>query len=122
MTKVDFLSVPCPFCGAGEWEKCTGSGGRILPASQSHKGRKTAHFAVWSGELPKREPGAALDEAQKALVDFADGFNASSRRVWEEYRDKYLFSINFCRRAMGMSQEDIDMRFAEAYADQMMGA
>jgi len=106
VTKAEYLSVECGFCGAVPWQQCVDKNGATLQPSKSHLLRRTA-------STNETEPVLGLevlnmDDRTDAVVDRMRNSTAPSERL-----ERVLWAINFARNIMNVPQYQIDLKLAE---------
>jgi len=86
--------VTCEYCHAEAGSACKTSGGMV---------RTRFHYS-------------RVEAFKNAPISIEE---AVARDEWQQQKDGFLFGIQFARNAMRMSQDEIDERLAEMWADQV---
>jgi hypothetical protein len=101
---MDVMDVKCPFCHAEAGSLCVTKKG-VPSGSHPHQKRVT----LVTTPVANPEPASEGFSDQTTLA------------VWERHRDSFLWGIQFARNTMRMSQDQIDERLAEMWADLATG-
>jgi len=126
---VEYTDVACKRCGSERGERCVNAKGHEVPPSLSHKARRDlaielsnrretegakgdAYFAGRETDLTRKVPEGWQPDSTGALVNGINPTLEKERRI-----KQVLWSINFARKVMGVSQDQLDLNLAEMIVD-----